>query len=127
MAWDESSGGGTPAGPLVPGGGGGLFGSSPAEKNAAANDIETELEPDTKKVSDGAKESTNTAARTLDGWETASGLKKVVGTWDQQVRVLMGRLAAEKASLRNTSGLFFQNDLGTGSELRGVRSSLDEL
>lgn len=78
MAWDESSGGGTPAGPLVPGGGG-LFGSSPAEKNAAANDIETELEPDTKKFSDGAKESTNTAARTLNGWETASGLKKVVG------------------------------------------------
>ncbi|WLQ69315.1 hypothetical protein [Streptomyces glycanivorans] len=126
MAWDESSEGGTPAGPLVPGGGG-LFGSSPAEKNAAANGIETELEPDTKKFSDGAKESTSTAARTLDGWETASGLKKVVGIWDQQVRVLMGRLAAEKASLRNTSGLFFQNDLGTGSELRGVRSSLDEL
>ncbi|WP_405668976.1 hypothetical protein OG379_40515 (plasmid) [Streptomyces sp. NBC_01166] len=126
MAWDESSGGGTPAGPSAPGGGG-LFGSSPAEKSAAANDIETELEPDTKKVSDGARESTNAAARTLDGWETASGLKKVVGTWDQQVRVLMGRLAAEKASLRNTSGLFFQNDLGTGSELRGVRSSLDEL
>ncbi|WP_326695852.1 hypothetical protein OG909_32605 [Streptomyces sp. NBC_01754] len=126
MAWDESSGGGTPAGPLAPGDGG-LFGSSPAEKNAAANDIETELEPDTKKTSDGAKESTNTAARTLDGWETASGLKKVVGTWDQQVRVLMGRLAAEKASLRNTSSLFIQNDLGTASKLRGVRSSLDEL
>lgn len=126
MAWDESSGGGTPAGPLVPG----VVACSARrrmEKNAAANDIETELEPDTKKFSDGAKESTNTAARTLDGWETASGLKKVVGTWDQQVRVLMGRLAAEKASLRNTSSLFFQNDLGTGSELRGVRSSLDEL
>ncbi|MEU8736524.1 hypothetical protein [Streptomyces halstedii] len=43
------------------------------------------------------------------------------------MRVLMGRLSAEKASLSNTSGLFFQNDLGTGSELRGVRSSLDEL
>ncbi|WP_069173479.1 hypothetical protein [Streptomyces griseus] len=126
MAWDESSRDGTPAGPLAPGGGG-LFGSSPAEKNAAANDIETELEPDTKKVSDGAKESTNTAARTLDGWETASGLKKVVGTWDQQVRVLMRRLAADKASLRNTSGLFLQNDVGTGSEFRGVRSSLDDL
>lgn len=126
MAWDESSGGGTPAGPLAPGGGG-LFGSSPAEKNAAANDIETELEPSTKRASDGAKESTNTAARTLDGWETATGLKKVVGAWDQQVKVLMGRLSAEKGSLRHTSNLFSHNDVITGSELRGVRSNLDGL
>ncbi|MFI6695107.1 hypothetical protein ACIBLA_25810 [Streptomyces sp. NPDC050433] len=108
-------------------GGGDLFGSSPEEKKAAANDIETELEPDTKRVSDGAKESTNTAARTLDGWETASGLKKVVETWDQQVRVLMGRLSAEKVSLRSASGVFFQIDVGTGDELRRVRSNLDEL
>lgn len=126
MAWDESSADGTPVGPLAPGGGD-VFGSSPAEKKAAANDIETELEPDTKRVSGGAKESTNTAARTLDGWETASGLKKVVGTWDQQVGVLMGRLSAEKASLRKASGEFLRIDVGTGDELRRVRSNIDEL
>ncbi|MFD6274942.1 hypothetical protein ACFWFI_05110 [Streptomyces sp. NPDC060209] len=126
MAWDENGEGGTPAGPLAPGGGG-IFGSSPAEKAAAANDIQTELEPNTKRVSDGAKESTDTAARTLDGWETASGLKKVVGAWDQQVKVLMGRLSAEKASLRRTSGLFLRNDVSTGDNLRGVRSNIDGL
>ncbi|MEV8426249.1 hypothetical protein [Streptomyces niveus] len=126
MAWDESSADGIPVGPLAPGGGD-LFGSSPAEMKAAANDIETELEPDTKRDSGKAKESTNTAARTLDGWETASGLKKVVGTWDQQVRVLMGRLSAEKANLRSASGEFSRIDVGTGDELRGVRSYFDEL
>lgn len=86
---------GVPAGPLAQGGGS-VFGSTPAEKKAAANTIETELEPNTKKAADGAKENTSAAARTLDGWETASGLKKVTETWDQQVKMLMGRVSAER-------------------------------
>ncbi|MGW6973796.1 hypothetical protein [Streptomyces sp. NPDC054952] len=119
---------GVPAGPLAPGGGS-VFGSTPAEKKDAANTIETELEPNTKKAADGAKENTSAAARTLDGWETASGLKKVTETWDQQVKMLMGRLSAEKTSLRGTSGLFVQNDVRTGDELRalGPKSKLEGL
>ncbi|MFJ3966141.1 hypothetical protein [Streptomyces sp. NPDC090036] len=106
-----------------------MFGSTPAEKKAAANTIETELEPNTKKAADGAEENTSAAARTLDGWETASGLKKVTETWDQQVKMLMGRLSAEKTSLRGTSGLFVQNDVRTGDELRalGPKSKLEGL
>ncbi|MFE2851983.1 hypothetical protein ACFXJO_12715 [Streptomyces lavendulae] len=106
-----------------------MFGSTPAEKTAAANTIETELEPHTKKAAGCAKENTRAAARTLDGWETASGLKKVTETWDQQVRMLMGRLTAEKASLRDASSLFVQNDVRTGDELRmlGTKSKLEGL
>ncbi|MEW2418081.1 hypothetical protein AB0953_30890 [Streptomyces sp. NPDC046866] len=115
-------------GPLASGGGS-VFGSTPAEKKAAANTIETELEPNTKKATDGAKEKTSAAARTLDGWETASGLKKVTETWDQQAKMLMGRLSAEKASLRGTSGLFVQNDVRTGDDLRALapKSKLERL
>ncbi|MYT22690.1 hypothetical protein GTW69_20775 [Streptomyces sp. SID7760] len=117
---------GGPAGPSAPEGGG-VFGSTPAEKKAAANTIETELEPDTKRAAGSAKDNTGTAARTFDGWETASGLKKVAETWDQQVRLLMGRLSDEKASLRGASGLFVQNDVRTGDQLRslGTESKLD--
>lgn len=80
-------------------------------------------------AADGAKENTSAAARTLDGWETASGLKKVTETWDQQVKMLMGRVSAEKTSLRGTSGLFVQNDVRTGDELRalGPKSKLEGL
>ncbi|MFD3720655.1 hypothetical protein [Streptomyces sp. NPDC058674] len=106
-----------------------MFGSTPAEKKAAANAIESELEPNTKKAADRAKENTSAAARTLDGWETASGLKKVTETWDQQVNLLMGRLSTEKTSLRGASGLFVQNDVHTGDQLRalGPKSKLDGL
>ncbi|MFD6915133.1 hypothetical protein ACFWB2_24235 [Streptomyces virginiae] len=106
-----------------------MFSSTPTEKKAAANTIETELEPNTQKASDGAKENTSAAARTLDGWETASGLKKLTETWNQQVKTLMGRLSAEKTSLRGTSGLFVRNDVHTGDELRtlGPKSKLEGL
>ncbi|MEU6310764.1 hypothetical protein [Streptomyces sp. NPDC047014] len=119
---------GSPAGPLTPGGGG-TFGSTPSEKRTAANTIETELEPNTNKAAGGAKESTTAAATTFGGWETSSGLKKVAEAWEQQVRVLMGRLGAEKSSLRGASGLFTQNDQHTGDGLRalGTKSKLDGL
>ncbi|AQT75205.1 hypothetical protein [Streptomyces sp. fd1-xmd] len=119
---------GSPASPLASGGGS-IFGSTPTEKNAAANTIETELEPNTKKATGGAKENTSAAAQSLDGWATASGLKKVAETWDQQAKALMGRLSAEKASLRSTSGLFVRNDIRTGDELRalGPKSKLEGL
>ncbi|MFD8293926.1 hypothetical protein ACFV2B_37680 [Streptomyces lavendulae] len=41
----------------------------------------------------------------------------------------MGRLTAEKASLRDTSSLFVQNDVRTGDELRmlGTKSKLEGL
>ncbi|MFG2298578.1 hypothetical protein [Streptomyces sp. NPDC048603] len=92
------------------------FASTPEEKKAAASTIETELEPNTKKAAELADDTTNTAQKGFEGWDTAAGLKKVADTWDQQVRNLMGRLASEKTALRGTSGLFVRNDTGLGSQ-----------
>ncbi|GHD81336.1 hypothetical protein GCM10010336_66380 [Streptomyces goshikiensis] len=122
------NGTGTPAGPLVPGGSG-SFGSTPAEKTAAANAIETELQPNTKTATEHADEATNTAVKGFEGWDTAPGLKKVADTWDKQVKVLMGRLGSEKSSLRGASGLFVRNDIGLGDQFRpiGAQSKLNGL
>ncbi|MET9687619.1 MULTISPECIES: hypothetical protein [unclassified Streptomyces] len=116
------------AGPVAPGGSG-SFGSTPAEKKAAANTIETELEPNTKKAAEHADEATNSAITGFDGWATAAGLKKVSDTWDAQVKNLMGRLSSEKTALRGASGLFVSNDVGLGNQFRpiGTQSKLNGL
>ncbi|MFB6558296.1 hypothetical protein ACFCYH_05165 [Streptomyces sp. NPDC056400] len=115
------NGTGAPAGPLAPGGPG-TFASTPAEKTAAANTIETELEPNTKTATEHADEATNTAVKGFEGWDTAPGLKKVSDTWDKQVKVLMGRLGSEKSALRGASGLFVRNDIGLGDQFRPIGS-----
>ncbi|MFB7181666.1 hypothetical protein ACFCYI_28665 [Streptomyces sp. NPDC056257] len=115
------NGAGDPPAPLVPGGSG-SFGSTPAEKSAAANTIETELEPSTKKAAEHADEATGAAVKEFDGWDTATGLKKVADTWDKQVKNLMGRLTSEKSALRGASGLFVRNDIGLGNEFKSIGS-----
>lgn len=57
---------GAPAGPLAPGGPGG-FGSTPADKTAAASTIETELQPNTKTAAEHADETTDAAGKGFDG------------------------------------------------------------
>ncbi|MFD6936950.1 hypothetical protein ACFWAP_12490 [Streptomyces goshikiensis] len=116
------NGAGAPAGPLAPGGSG-TFGSTPAEKTAAANTIETELQPNTKTATEHADDATNTAVKGFEGWDTAPGLKKVADTWDRQVRALMGRLGSEKSALRGASGLFVRNDIGLGDQFRPIGQS----
>ncbi|WP_369777413.1 hypothetical protein [Streptomyces sp. R33] len=115
-----------PMGPFVPGGSGD-FASTPAQKKAAAGTIETELEPNTKKAAEHADADTGTAQKGFEGWETAAGLKKVADTWDQQVKNLMGRLAAEKTALRGASGLFARNDTGIGNQFLATPSKLNGL
>ncbi|MFD8953286.1 hypothetical protein [Streptomyces xanthophaeus] len=110
-------------GPVAPGGGSGSFGSTPAQKTAAANTIETELQPNTTKATDHADEATNAAAKGFEGWDTAAGMKKLAETWDKQVKALMGRLASEKSALRGTSGLFIRNDIGLGDQFRPLGKS----
>ncbi|MFE2481560.1 hypothetical protein ACFXDA_37145, partial [Streptomyces sp. NPDC059389] len=61
--------------PAADGGGGGTFASTPAQKRSAANTIETELEPNTKKATEHADESTDTAVKGFDGWDAAGGMK----------------------------------------------------
>ncbi|MEU5715309.1 hypothetical protein AB0G71_05880 [Streptomyces sp. NPDC020403] len=108
---------GIPPEPSRPGGSVPDFASTPAQKKTAANTVENELEPSTKKAADHADEATAAARKGFGGWETASGLKTVADTWDQQVKTLMGRLAAEKNALRGASGLFADNDTGVGNQL----------
>ncbi|MER6609694.1 hypothetical protein ABT282_28205 [Streptomyces sp. NPDC000927] len=86
------------------------FASTPAQKKTAANTIETELEPNTKKATDWADESSKAAVKEFENWDTGAGIKKVMETWDKQVKVLMSRLSVEKGALRGASGLFSGND-----------------
>ncbi|MFF2192621.1 hypothetical protein [Streptomyces sp. NPDC058157] len=110
-------------------GGSADFASTPSQKADAANTIETELQPNTKKAAEYADEATNTAVKTFADWDTAAGLKKVSDTWDRQVKVLMGRLASEKGSLRGASGIFARNDIATGDAFKAIarHSKLNEL
>ncbi|WP_405829869.1 MULTISPECIES: hypothetical protein [unclassified Streptomyces] len=105
-----------PSSSLFAPGGSKDFASTPAEKNAAANTIQNELEPATKTAAEHADDATGTAQKGFEGWETAAGLKKVADTWDQQVKTLMGRLSGEKAALRGASGSFARNDIGLGNQ-----------
>ncbi|MDT9693431.1 hypothetical protein Q5762_34925 [Streptomyces sp. P9(2023)] len=98
------------------GGDSGTFGSTPGQKKAAANTIENELEGATKRATEWADVASNSAITAFDGWDTAAGLKKVQETWDQQVRVLMGRLNGEKYALRGANGFIEGNDLDIRSQ-----------
>ncbi|MET9963548.1 hypothetical protein ABZ128_31505 [Streptomyces sp. NPDC006326] len=101
------------------------FASTPAQKKAAANTIETELEPATKKAAEHADSATSTAQKGFEGWETAAGLKKVADTWDQQVKSLMARLASEKTALRGAHNLITGNDTGIRSQFLASDSKLN--
>ncbi|MCX4981993.1 hypothetical protein [Streptomyces sp. NBC_00572] len=109
------------------GGGGGSAGgpsdlaTAPAKKKAAANTIETELEPDTAKAAKVADAATTAAVGAFDGWATAAGLKTVETTWDDQVKNLLARLASEKTALRGTAVAFSRQELDTRARIAGVR------
>ncbi|MFE5590182.1 hypothetical protein [Streptomyces sp. NPDC056549] len=118
---------GTRLNQLDGGGGGGAAGgapdlaTAPAKKKAAANTIETELEPNTGKAATWADEATTAAVGGFSGWATAEGLKTVETTWDKQVRTLLARLASEKTALRGTALSFSGQELDTRARIAGVR------
>ncbi|MFB7866853.1 MULTISPECIES: hypothetical protein [unclassified Streptomyces] len=115
--------------PLDPGGGGGQpdLATTPAKKKAAANTIETQIQPDLKSAADAADEGTNGAVTEFKGWDTAAGLKKAHEHWDSQVKRLNARLESEKGALRNASTLFKNNDLTTGYSFTPVQSKVSGL
>ncbi|MFE3644623.1 hypothetical protein [Streptomyces sp. NPDC059169] len=140
MVWDEwnqikaNSGAQMRLNQLAPASGGGGapdLASTPAQKKAAANAIEKDLEPDTKKAGNTAEESSGAAVKEFsakdgDGWDTSAALKKAHEAWEKQVKALMGRLSSEKHALRNTSILLQSNDVGIAAQIR-KSSSLDKL
>lgn len=95
--------------------------TSPEKKRAAANTIETELEPNTGKAAKWADEATATAISTFGGWSVAAGLKTVDTTWNNQVKALLGRLAHEKGALRGTITTLNGQDVGVRTQIAGVR------
>ncbi|WP_329401330.1 hypothetical protein [Streptomyces melanogenes] len=104
-------------GPFPPSPGGDKdLNSSPARKKAAANDIETDFEPNTRRAGVWADEASIAAGKAFGGWATADGLTKVQETWWKSVTALLGRLAGEKSALRDTNKLFFTNDIGVGGD-----------
>ncbi|WHM37089.1 hypothetical protein [Streptomyces sp. BPTC-684] len=105
-------------GPFPPSGPGGDkdLNSSASRKNTAANDIETDFEPNTKKAGAWADEANGTAAKAFAGWATGAGLTKAQETWGKSVTALLGRLAGEKSALRGTTGFFQKNDIGVGND-----------
>ncbi|WP_328943782.1 hypothetical protein OG259_21770 [Streptomyces sp. NBC_00250] len=111
---DGGGGGGTAGGPAD-------LATAPAKKKAAANTIETELEPDTAKAAKVADAATTAAVGAFDGWATAAGLKTVETTWDDQVKNLLARLASEKTALRGTAVAFSRQELDTRARMAGVR------
>ncbi|KNE83553.1 MULTISPECIES: hypothetical protein [Streptomyces] len=118
---------GGPSGPLW--GGPQDFGSSPAQKKAAAGAIEQHIEPDTRKAGDFADDETGSAVKAFGakdghGWVTSTALKKAHKTWGEQVQTLMNRLRSEKEALRNTNILFQNTDVRVGAGVR-KSSSLD--
>lgn len=116
--------------PADPGGGGGGapdLATTPARKKAAANTIENHIQPGVKSAADAADEPTNAAVTEFTGWDTAAGLKKAHEHWDSQVKRLMARLDSEKVALRNTSTLFSNNDIVTGSGFAPLQSKVSGL
>ncbi|MFB7935558.1 hypothetical protein [Streptomyces sp. NPDC056049] len=137
MAWDEweqtkadaaarqpSS---TPLDQLAPAAGGGGVGrpdmaASPAAKKAAAKVIHDDLEPGVARDGKHAAESTNAAVKAFgakdgSGWDTADALKRAHGTWEKQVKMLLGRLSSEKQALSATGIGLRNNDLDIATGL----------
>ncbi|MFI9582368.1 hypothetical protein ACIHCQ_11080 [Streptomyces sp. NPDC052236] len=98
--------------------------STPATKKAAANTIETELEPNTGKAATWADVATDTAITGFAGWATAVGLKTVQTTWDSQVKTLTGRLTAEKGALRATATTVSNFELDRKQRFSGLQSGI---
>ncbi|MFF8729442.1 hypothetical protein ACF073_23520 [Streptomyces sp. NPDC015171] len=112
---------GGPYGPPVLAGGKKDLASSPAEKQAAANAIEKDIEPDTRKAGEWADSESNTAVKEFrDGWHTSGALKKAHETWGKQVKNLMNMLASDKEALRSANTVLQSTDIQTGADLRSA-------
>jgi hypothetical protein len=116
-----------------PGGGGGPapdLASSSAEKRAAAGAIEQRIRPAAGRAGRGTAASMAAAAREFaprdgEGWDTHTALGKTQETWNKQVGMLLGRLAAEAGILRATAVDLRSDDHGIGLRVSGS-SALDQ-
>lgn len=112
--------------PADSGGGGGSVGgqprltSSPAQKQAAANTIEREIEPGTSAAGAWADHETDAVVKAFgakdgDGWLTSGAVKTAHEKWDAQVKELMNMLSADKGALRAANRTLTATDAGVGA------------
>ncbi|MFI2204115.1 hypothetical protein ACH47Z_25690 [Streptomyces sp. NPDC020192] len=117
-------------------GGGGSFGgqqgltSSPAEKQAAANAIENDIEPGTRTAGAWADHETGAVVKAFGakdghGWLTSGAVRTAHKIWGEQVQDLMNLLSADKGALRGANTTLISTD---GEVAAGVRrpSVLDQ-
>ncbi|MBT2392398.1 hypothetical protein J7E87_23975 [Streptomyces sp. ISL-1] len=163
MASDESAphvqlnqldGGGGYAPVGGPGGGGNSnLASTKSGKRKAANHIETDLAPATKKAGALADSDTGGVTGVVQGpgiptnpsinpsaagspsagggafadWSLQSGLTEAHSAWESQVRNLLNRLTSERDALRATNNILHGNDGDTGLQLQGVKTPHSKL
>ncbi|MFD8390384.1 hypothetical protein ACFV2N_14540 [Streptomyces sp. NPDC059680] len=99
--------------------------SSPAEKQAAANTLHKDIEPDTKSAGRWADEETGAVVKAFDakdghGWLTSGAVSKAHKTWSEQIQNFVNRLAGDEAALRNNNTLMTGTDAGVGGVVRKV-------
>jgi hypothetical protein len=112
-----------PGGGGGPAGGGPKLASSPAEKKAAANTIERDIEPGTHTAGAWADHETDAAVKAFaakdgDGWLTSGALKAAHHTWGEQVKGLMTMLSQDKSALRSANATLTGTDVGIGAAAR---------
>ncbi|MFJ9814017.1 hypothetical protein ACIRU3_01855 [Streptomyces sp. NPDC101151] len=114
--------------PADPGGGGSTGGgqkdlaSSPAEKQAAANAIEKNIEPHTRTAGAWADDETDSVVKAFGakdghGWLTSGAVSTTHKTWGESVQTLMTRLAGDKGALRGSNTVLTGTDTGIGGGL----------
>ncbi|MER6028705.1 hypothetical protein [Streptomyces sp. NPDC001851] len=112
-----------------PGGGGGSFGgqprlvSSPAQKQAAANEIEKNIEPGTRTAGAYADHETDAVVKAFGakdggGWLTSGAVKAAHKKWGEQVKNLENMLLADKGALRAVNRTLTGTDTGVGAAVR---------
>ncbi|UXY30298.1 hypothetical protein [Streptomyces sp. HUAS TT20] len=108
-----------------PGGGGGPSGltSSPTEKQAAANAIERDIEPDTRTAGAWTDHETSAVVKAFGakdghGWLTSGAVQRAHKTWGEQVKDLMNLLSADKGSLRAANTTLQGTDVDVAAGVR---------
>ncbi|MFD5697972.1 hypothetical protein [Streptomyces lasiicapitis] len=75
-------------------------------KQLAVKALRNDIRPATSRAGRYAQESSETAVRELNGWETGSGLNDVQRHWKSQVESLRARLARDQSALELTKREF---------------------
>ncbi|MFE0692453.1 hypothetical protein [Streptomyces sp. NPDC058869] len=103
--------------------GGPALASSSAKQRAAANAIDPLLVDATVKAGNVAGGKTNAAVKEFSakdghGWDTSAALKKAHGTWEKQVKGLLGLLHKDRDALLGTRRILGDTDIQIGTQLR---------